>query len=133
MAYKDKYLDVFQNIEFPIQMVYKQYPELTDYETLLAIESLIEFYTAMERKREPRKFNLSEKAIEVYNGVKEICDFRLGKKKSKNIEFENTPEPISIEEILYCLKTIKNSINKWTKRSGRQGYLNFVKGYMPYV
>ncbi|MFA5804362.1 MAG: hypothetical protein WC879_06940 [Melioribacteraceae bacterium] len=133
MAFEEKYLDVLQNIEFPIQEVYKTEKDLTDYDVLAAIESLIEFYTAEERKRELRKFNLSEKSIQVYDGVKEMCDFRLGKNISDDVEVESTPPPLSINEILNCLKTIKNSINKWTKRNGRQGYLNLVKQYMPYV
>lgn len=133
MAFEDKYLDVLQNIEFPIQVVYKNRQDLTDYDVLSAIEALIDFYTAEERKREPRDFKLSEKSIEVYNGVKEMCDFRIGRVFPDDINPENTPKPLSISEITNCLKTIKNSINKWTKRNGRQGYLNFVKEYMPNV
>ncbi len=133
MAFEEKYLDVLQNIEFPIQSVYKARPELTDYDVLSAIEALIDFYTAEERKREPKDFRLSEISIEVYNDVKEMCDFRLGKGNSKNVSVEGSPKPLLISELLSCLKTIKNSINKWTKRYGRQGYLNFVKQYMLYV
>jgi|SRR3972149_7719424 len=133
MAFEDKYLDVLQNIEFPIQVVYKTRQDLTDYDVLSAIEALIDFYIAEERKREPRDFKLSEKSIEVYNGAKEMCDFRLGRDIQDDIKTEGTPKPLSISEMTNCLKTIKNSINKWTKRNGRQGYLNFVKEYMPYV
>ncbi len=133
MASEDKYLDVLQNIEFPIQAVYKEHPDLTDYDALSAIESLIEFYRAGQRNRGPRKFNLSTKASEIYNGVKEMCDFRLGREQLKNFSLADKSEPISLLEILKCLNTIKNSINKWTKRNGRQGYLNFVKSYMPNI
>ena len=133
MAFEDKYLDVLQNIEFPIQVVYKTRQDLTDYDVLSAIEALIDFYIAEERKREPRDFKLSEKSIEVYNGAKEMCDFRLGRDIQDDIKAEATPKSLSISEMTNCLKTIKNSINKWTKRNGRQGYLNFVKEYMSYV
>lgn len=133
MSFEDKYLDILQNIEFPIQLVYKTEKDLTDYDVLAAIEALIETYTAEERKREPRNFKLSEKSMKIYSGVKEMCDFRLGRGISDNIEAEGTPTPLSLNEMLNCLKTIKNSINKWTKRNGRQGYLNLVKNYMPNV
>jgi hypothetical protein len=133
MAFEDKYLDVLQNIEFPIQVVYKTRQDLTDYDVLSAIESLIDFYIAEERKREPRDFKLSEKSAEVYSSVKEMCDFRLGRGLQDDIKTDGTPKPLSISEITSCLKTIKNSVNKWTKRNGKQGYLNFVKEYMPYV
>ena len=133
MAFEKKYLDVLQNIEYPIQVVYKARQDLNDYDVLSAVESLIDFYNAEERKREPRDFNLSEKSVEVYNGVKEMCDFRLGRALPENAEEGDLLNPLSISEMINCLKTIKNSIGKWTKRNGRQGYLNFVKEYMPYV
>ena len=133
MAFEKKYLDVLQNIEYPIQVVHKARQDLNDYDVLSAVESLIDFYNAEERKREPRDFNLSEKSVEVYNGVKEMCDFRLGRVLPEDVEIEDIPKSLSVSEIINCLKTIKNSIGKWTKRNGRQGYLNFVKEYMPYV
>ncbi|MBU0561594.1 MAG: hypothetical protein KJ799_09060 [Bacteroidetes bacterium] len=133
MTFEEKYLDVLQNIEFPIQVVYKQHPDLTDYDALSAIESLIEFYIAEQRKREARKFNMSVKTLQVYDEVKEICDIRLGREKLDSALNVSIPKPLSVQEILECLKKIKNSIKKWTKRNGRQGYLNLVKGYMPYV
>ncbi len=133
MAFEEKYLDVLQNIEFPIQVVYKEYPDLLDSEALSAIESLIEFYTAEERKRLPRQFPLSVRAKEVYEGVKEMCDFRLGKELPKDFSLDFKPNPISFSEMIHCLKTIKNSIIKWNKWYGIQGYLNFVKSQMPYV
>ena len=131
MSFEDKYLDVLQNIEFPIQSIYKQHPDLTDYDALSAIESTIEFYKAEQSNREPRNFNLSAKSLQVYEGVKERCEFRLGRTKLDGSSLETIADPISIEEVLQCLNKIKNSINVWTKRNGRQGYLNFVKRFMP--
>jgi len=133
MAFGEKYLDVLQNIEYPIQVVYKTEKDLTDYDVLSAIEALIEVYSAEERKREPRKFSFSVKSLHVYAGVKGLCDIRLGKGISNAIEIDGSLPVISLNEMLNCLKTIKNSINKWTKRNGRQGYLNFVRTYMPNV
>ena len=54
MAYDEKYLDVLQNIGYPIQVVYKTQKDLTDYDVLFAIDAIIEDYIAEERKREPR-------------------------------------------------------------------------------
>lgn len=127
MLSHDKYLDVLQNIEFAIVSVYKYQNELTDYEVTFALEALIDFYISEQRNREPRKFNLSDNSTEVYEEVKRMCDFRLGRTALGERE---TEEPISSGEIVECLKKIKNSVNKWTKQSGRQGYLDFVKDYV---
>lgn len=133
MSVEDKYLDVLQNLEFAIQVVYKTYSDLTDYEVQFAIESLLEFYIAEERNREPRNFNLSENPKEVYEEVKKMCNFRLGRSNSEYELQENLLQTISIGEILICLKRIKKSVTTWTKRNGRQRYLEFVKQYMPNV
>ncbi|GBD87042.1 hypothetical protein BMS3Abin03_00968 [bacterium BMS3Abin03] len=131
MAFEDEYLDVLQNIEFAIQSVYKIHDDLTDYDALSAIEAVIDFYIAEERKREPRDFKLSAKSLEVYDAVKEICNFLLGRDLPDDYDIDDHPLLLSVSEITNCLKTIRNSISKWTKRAGRQGYLNFVKNYMP--
>jgi len=132
MSFGNKNLDVLQNIEFVIQLVYKDHSELTDYDVSFALESLVEFYTAKERDREPRNFNLSENPLLIFENVKEVCELRLGKSSlSDGSNF--TINPVSINEILNCLKKIKSSVKKWTKSNGRQGYLEFVKEYMPDV
>ena len=34
-------------------------------------------------------------------------------------------------EIVACLKRIKSSVKLWTKKGGRQGYLNFIQQHIP--
>ena len=131
MSVEEKYLDVLQNLEFAIQLVYKEHPELIDYDVQFAVEALIEFYTAEERNREPRNFNLSGNSEKVYRKVKKMCNYRLGISKSEADLHGDSPHAISRSEILICLKKIKKSIETWTKRNGRQGYLNFLKQFMP--
>ncbi|MFZ1323034.1 MAG: hypothetical protein WAT71_15860 [Ignavibacteria bacterium] len=133
MSFEEKNLDVLQNIEFAIQSVYKVQKNLIDYDVTFALESIIDFYSAENIGREPRDFNLSEKSEMVYEFVKEMCDFRLGKSPLEDDEDNFIEDSVSIKEILNCLKKIKNSVSKWTKRNGRTGYLDFVKDYMPNV
>ena len=40
-------------------------------------------------------------------------------------------EPITAEEMYKCLKRIRDSIRKWTKRAGRQGYLTYLDQFFP--
>ncbi len=127
MLLDEKYMDVLQNIEFAIQQVYKDYTDLTDYDVLFALDALIDFYMAEERKREPRKFNLSEKSVLVYEEMKVMCEFRLRISDSADKILESR---ISLSEIQYCLKKIKSSLNKWTKSGGKRGYLDYVKQFV---
>lgn len=74
--FEEKYLDVLQNIEFGIVSVYRQHPEMLDWDALKAIETLIHEYHAEHLKR------------------------------------------------------IRKSIELWNRRSGRQGYLDFISEYV---
>ncbi len=129
MSFTDKYLDVLQNIEFAIQLVFKEKPELTDYDVTFALEYLIEYYTSKERGREPRNFNLSENSIQISENVIQVCEYRMGHLKTDKSDIED--QPVTANEILNCLKKIKTSAVKWTKRSGRKGYLDFTKDFFP--
>lgn len=131
MAFDEKYLDVLQNLEFAIVSVYRANNELLDHDVQSAIEALIDFYKAEEMGRQPRDFKLSEESIEVYESVKEMCEFRLGRVKKDLTEMEIELKPLQMKELSECLKTIKNSIIKWTKSGGRQGYLDFIKQFIP--
>lgn len=133
MSFEEKYLDVLQNIEFAIQLGYKNHNDLTDYEVSFALEALIEFYTAKERNRDPRNFNLSDNSVIIYELAQDMCEIRIGNKKFIEEDENNSVSPVSINEILDCLKKIKKSVAKWTKSNGRQGYLDFVKNYIPNV
>jgi hypothetical protein len=110
MAFDEKYLDVLQNIEFAIVQIYRQYPELHDYEVMNALEAAIDFYAAQRINRNPRDFNLSDRAALVAENVKNLCDWRLGRKSkeidptnlegSEKDQLEMTPK--TIDEIITC-------------------------------
>ena len=40
-------------------------------------------------------------------------------------------EPLTVEEIIKCLKRIQTSVRRWNKQGGRQGYLKFVSEFLP--
>jgi hypothetical protein len=40
------------------------------------------------------------------------------------------PAEITVAEILACLRKVRRSVDKWNKRGGSQGYLQFVQQYI---
>jgi hypothetical protein len=136
MAFDEKYLDVLQNIEFAIVQIYRQYPELHDFEVMSALEASIDFYAAQRINRDPREFNLSDRATLVAENVKNFCDWRLGRKTIDTTNLEGYEKdqselkPKTIDEIISCLKTVLGSVKKWNKQGGRQGYLSFVSQFI---
>ena len=141
--FEEKYLDVLQNIEAGIVSVYRQHPELVDWDALKAIEALIREYQAEQANRSTPEVDLKPLPQEVHDSVKAMCEWRLGhnqplkeeeKKSFFSLPSRKSPEvsfePKTAEEIILCLKRIRKSIERWNKRSGRQGYLNFISEFI---
>ena len=132
-SFEDKYLDVLQNIEFGIVRVYQERPELTDWDSLDAIEALIRGYTAEVRGRSRPNIRLSDLPQLVFDSVEAMCEWRLGRERLSaegNQPVDVEMEPKTIDEIIACLKRIRKSIKRWNKVGGRQGYLNFISEFV---
>ncbi|MCC6301158.1 MAG: hypothetical protein IT314_17865 [Anaerolineales bacterium] len=129
---EEQYLDVLQNIESAIISVYHEHTDLLDYEVDKVLSLLWTEYrneNAQSKKAAPL---LNANAQLVYERVKSMCEWRLGRKDfvrgEKSVPVK--PEPISVDVIMDCLKRIRKSVALWTKEGGRQGYLYFIDNNM---
>lgn len=126
-SFEGKYLDVLQNIEMAIVSVYREHKDLLDYDVDRVLNLLWTEYRNEQEGRETPVPALSENAQLVYDRVREMCEWRLGRRRTKiRGWFKPQPQPISIEEIMDCLKRIRKSVGMWNKQGGRQGYLYFI-------
>jgi hypothetical protein len=134
LPFEERYEDVLQNIEFGIIQAYHNHPEMTDWEALSAIEALLRTYRAEAKRRQAAPPSLNPLAEEVYDLVKTMCEWRLGRERpftKKDGEPVELPvEPITLDEVMACLKRVRKSINRWHRRGGRQGYLTFVSQFV---
>ena len=131
--FEEEYRDVLQNIEGVLIPVYDEQPKMTDYSAIYAVETLIKVYSAELQGRTAAipQFQTHEK--EAYTHVKAICDWRLGRgtmKDEKGREMDLGLEPITVEEIIDCLKRIRKSIEFWQKRGGRRAYYEYVSQFI---
>jgi hypothetical protein len=131
---EEQYKDVLQNIEFGIISVYREHPEMTDWQALDAIQALIRTYQAEARGRQVDSPSLEPLAQQVYNMAGTMCEWRLGREQFASGESDKPLDlpikPLSLDEITACLKRIRKSIKFWSKRGGRQGYLNYVEQFI---
>ena len=134
-SFEERYLDVLQNIEFGIVQVYQEHPDMTNWDALNAIEALIRIYQAESKGRESTPPNLPSPSDQVYQNIKVMCEWRLGRealfqdeKGKKAAELQ--PSPITLDELLACLKRVRKSINYWTRQGGREAYLDFVSQFV---
>jgi hypothetical protein len=132
---EEEYLDVFQNIETFIVAVFRETPELSNWDVEGALDALIRQYLAEWRGREVglQRFSTEGKR-DVYNAVSGVCEWRLGRSPSftKDDELFSIPtEPLSLEEITAILKRVRKSVRFWHKKAGRQGYLEYIDQFIP--
>ena len=95
--------------------------------------ALIRLYQAEQAQRQFDPPSLNELRQELYEMVKSMCDWRLGRTELTRQGDKGgvpNPPPITIEEIIACLKRIRKSVQKWNKRGGQQGYLKFVEQFI---
>ena len=129
----DQYLDVLQNIEAGIVVVYREHADMSDYAVMRMLEALIDRYTAEKIGRPPRDFGLSEAERFLLGNVRRMCEWRLGR---GGVPGDQTPpeimapEPKTVDEIMLCLKRILKSAKRWNKEAGRQGYLDFITQFV---
>jgi hypothetical protein len=132
--FEEKYEDVLQNIEFSIIKVYRKNPDVSDWDVRDAVEALIRRYTAEERNQTVSAVRLSALAQQIFDAAGAVCEWRLGREEipdQKGQSSDLKPEPKTVGEIVACLKRIRRSIRMWDKQGGRQGYLNFVRQFLP--
>jgi hypothetical protein len=72
-------------------------------------------------------------AQNAYDGVKAMCDWRLG--RTTLITMDDQPldlkmTPKTLDEMIAYLQRILRSIELWQKEGGRHGYYNFVREYL---
>ncbi|MDD4091833.1 MAG: hypothetical protein PHQ63_04685 [Smithellaceae bacterium] len=123
----EKYQDVLQNIEFAIVSIYREKLEMTDYAVMRSLEAIINHYSAEKTGKRPRNYSLDETEKEIFRQVQSVCEWRLGRPSSFGMP---GIIPISLDEIIQCLKRILKSVEKWNKHEGIQGYLRFVSQYV---
>jgi hypothetical protein len=123
-SFEDEYMDVLQNIEMAIVSVYREHNDLLDYDVDKVLNLLWTEYRDEKQSRSRAAPKLSDRAQMVYDRVREVCEWRLGRAKEELVKVK--PEPVTVDEIMDCLKRIRKSVDLWNKQGGRQGYLYFI-------
>jgi hypothetical protein len=129
--FEEKYMDVLQNIEFAIISVYREHSELQDYDVEKVLNALIVFYQAEQQQRSSSQVEFKPVLQDVYERAHTMCEWRLGRERLTSDDLEMEMTPLSLDEIVACLKRVRKSVQRWTKRGGRQGYLLFVNQFIP--
>lgn len=135
VPFEKEYEDVLQNIEHAIVSFYREDREISDWTVEVALDGLIRTYLTEERGRTPPKLRLDAREQELYNRVRAMCEWRLGRIPVTVEDEQGNPieldiPAIRLDEIIACLKRVRLSVKRWHKQGGRRGYLEFVSAYI---
>ena len=136
IPFEEQYEDVLQNIEFSIVSTYREHPEeISDWSVEAALDALIRDYGAEHSGRTVRPARLSEAEQAIYDHVRVMCQWRLGRAQAQAEGDEAAAilqeiAPKTLDEIVACLKRVRTSVKRWHKTGGRRGYLDFVSQYI---
>ena len=86
-------------------------------------------YEAEAESRSASGARLSDRAQRIFDAVRPICEWRLGRAPAPGAPSE-LDTTLTAAELVLCLKRIRKSIDFWIKEGGRQGYLKFVSEYV---
>ena len=131
MKFAEENLDILQNLEFAIVEVWRAHPEMTDYTAQRAYETARQFYRAEQRGNPPKLPELTGLDATAFEALKAMCEFRLGRDPGPPSEEEDVPvTPIPLEKLIGCLQELAKSVERHTRSGGRQGYLQFIDGFL---
>jgi hypothetical protein len=129
MKWTEDNLDVLQNLEFSVVQIWRANRKMSDYAALHAYEAAFQFYRAEMREHTPKPHTLSGLEAMVFDDMKAMCEFRLGRGSCPVAGPEKVP-PVPLEKIVDCLRELSKSVARHTKQSGRQGYLTFIDRFL---
>jgi len=119
MKISEKFEKELQAIELSIMKVYRDNSGLLDTQVERAIETAIKIQNSILKGRETPHYNLSSLDFIVFESIQRVNQNLI----EQDVEFSHL-------DLLECLKLIRKSVQRWNKKCGRQGYLNFVNQYV---
>ena len=134
MSFEEDYEDVLLSIESAIMGFYQADPSLIDTEVDTVFTWLVKYYQAKSQGRSSSYPQPKGTSANLLLKVQEICDIFVGENSLiVNQEKGEIQLPVKIRtysEMVECLQRLKSSVKLWTKKDGRQGYLNFVNRFI---
>ncbi len=130
MKWTNDKMDVLQNLEFAVVEVWRAHPEMTDYVAGRAYEAVFQLYRSELRGHQPKPASSTGLDAITFESLKAMCEFRLGR-ASCPVAGPEKIAPVSVEQLVDCLRELKKSTERHTVLEGRQGYLTFIDRFLP--
>jgi hypothetical protein len=132
MTWKEPDLPALRELESIVVRVWSVHEAMNDYTAGRAYEAAYQHYRARARGHAPKLPTLTGLDLDTFNAVREVCEKLLstGATPVKGMPGGNT-NPVSPDRLVEYLRELTRSVERHTKLSGRRGYLEFVRSFIP--
>ena len=128
MGVEQEFEDVLFEIEAAIIDIFGENEKLLDKQVQMAIDTLYSYYDRQKRGKKAFVARPPGLAGEVYDGIHTVCEKWMGRSIAGSETAES--KTLTVSEMMRCLKRLQKSIKLWSKRGGRQGYLEYVSNFI---
>ena len=131
MQWKDEDLCALRELEAVMVELWREHTDMTDYVARRAYESAFQIYRALNRGHQPKPASAQGTDADALKHIRVVCERLLadGPVPVKNNPRGNTA-PVPIAKLVEYLRELERSVGRHTALGGRQGYLNFVRGFL---
>ncbi|MBE8168153.1 MAG: hypothetical protein HAW66_07285 [Shewanella sp.] len=119
MNFEEAFELELQAIETSIISVYRNDRNTFDTQVERALNSVMTELKSQLKNSPIKSLDLSGADLALYDAISNSCKLLLNKELA-----------ISIDDLIKCLKVLRKSVQRWNKKFGRQGYLNFVANFV---
>ncbi len=132
MKWKDEDLPALRELESAIVELWRRHPDMSDHVARRAYEAAFQHYRAVRRGHQPKPAVASNIDAEAIEAVRAVCERLLanGSAPMKNNPRGNTA-PVPLDKLVDYLRELQRSVERRTALGGRQGYLAFVREFLP--
>ena len=132
MNWKDEDLPPLRELESTVLRLWMTHRELNNYNVGRAYEAAYQLYRARVRGREPKPPSLDGVDLAAFHAVRDCCEKLLasGAEPIKGLAAGNT-QPVPAEKLVEYLRELARSVERHTRLSGRYGYLEVIRKYVP--
>src|ERR1035437_10940395 len=115
MRVEDEYLDVLQNLEWAIVNEFRQDRSILDLDARDAVNALVRHYEAEAESRSASGAPLSERARRIFEGVRKMCEWRLGRAPAPDNPPSGLDPTVTAAGTGLCLQRIRQSVGFLTQ------------------
>jgi len=132
MQWKDEDLPALRELESAVVELWRRHPDMSDHVAGRAYEAAFQHYRAVRRGHQPKPATVSGVDAEALETVRAVCERLLanGPAPMKNNPRGQTA-PVPLDKLVEALRELQRSVERHTALGGRQGYLTFVRGFLP--